>query len=60
LDAALDCQIETSQRSEIEELSVKLLGMLDFDLGFTKCVELGQQSIFLQLRFLARRGGSWI
>jgi hypothetical protein len=34
--------------------------MLDFDLGFAKRLELGQQSIFLYLlRFIARRSGSW-
>jgi hypothetical protein len=61
LDAPLSRQIEISHRSGIEKLSVKLLGMLDFDLGFTKRLEFGQQSIFLQLLpFSDRRGGCWI
>ena len=61
LDAALGRQVEISYRSEIEKFGVKLLGMLDLNLGFTKCLELGQQSIFFQLLgFVARRGGSWI
>jgi hypothetical protein len=35
--------------------------MLDLDLGFSKCLELGEQSILLQdLRLLARRGGCWL
>ena len=59
LDAALGRQVEISYRSEIEKFGVKLLGMLDLNLGFTKCLELGQQSIFFQLLgFVARRGGS--
>ena len=58
LDAAVGRQIEISHRCQIEKFSVKLLGMLDLDLGFAKCLELGEQAIFLQgLRFVAGRGG---